>query len=138
MDASLLDTDTLSEVLKARNSATIDAARRYLAEHQRFAFSAITLHEIVRGMLAKRASRQLANFLNLAASSDVLPVEVPVLMRAADLWAVARDAGHPCADADLIIAATALEAGRVLVTGNFAHFSWINGLRLDDWRATAP
>ena len=37
-------------------------------------------------------------------------------------------------DADLIIAATALEHGRTLATGNAAHFSWINGLNLEDWR----
>jgi len=40
----------------------------------------------------------------------------------------------PHGDADLIIAATALETGRVLVTGNTAHYSWIPGLTLDDRR----
>jgi predicted nucleic acid-binding protein len=55
-------------------------------------------------------------------------------MRAADLWADGRNSGHPRDDADLIIAATALEAGRVLVTGNTQHFAWIPGLRLADWR----
>ena len=33
-----------------------------------------------------------------------------------------------------IIAATALEHKRVLVTGNTAHFSWVPGLRVEDWR----
>ena len=41
---------------------------------------------------------------------------------------------YPNADADLIIAATAMEHGRVLVTGNTPHFAWISGLRLEDWR----
>jgi hypothetical protein len=41
---------------------------------------------------------------------------------------------HPHADADVLIAATALEHGRVLVTGNTAHFSWIPGLAIEDWR----
>jgi len=27
-----------------------------------------------------------------------------------------------------------LEHSRVLITGNTLHFSWIPGLRLDDWR----
>jgi predicted nucleic acid-binding protein len=44
-----------------------------------------------------------------------------ILMRAADLWAEGKHGGHPSDDADLIIAATALETGRVLVTGNTAH-----------------
>jgi len=38
-----------------------------------------------------------------------LPVTDPILDRAADLWAVANRAGRPGADADLLIAATALE-----------------------------
>ena len=48
--------------------------------------------------------------------------------RAGDLWAFARQHGHPHGDADLIIAATALESQRVLVTGNSDHFAWIPGL----------
>jgi len=45
-----------------------------------------------------------------------------------------RRGGHPGRDADLIIAATALEHGRVLVTGNTLHFSWVRGLKLSNWR----
>lgn len=41
--------------------------------------------------------------------------------------------GRPQKDADLFIAATALEHDHVLVTGNIADFSWITGLRLEDW-----
>ena len=43
--------------------------------------------------------------------------------------------GHPQTDADLIIAATALEHSRVLVTGNTTHFAWIPSLTLENWRA---
>jgi predicted nucleic acid-binding protein len=34
----------------------------------------------------------------------------------------------------LIIAATALEHGRALITGNTAHFQWVPGLQIDNWR----
>jgi tRNA(fMet)-specific endonuclease VapC len=50
------------------------------------------------------------------------------------LWVLARSAGVQANDADLIIAATALEAGLVLATGNTPHFEWIPGLRIEDWR----
>jgi tRNA(fMet)-specific endonuclease VapC len=138
MDEALLDTDMLSEVLKRKDQQVLTTARDYLVEHQRFAFSAITVYEIIRGMRANRAVRQLAGFLRTVGTSDVLPVSVPVLMRAADLWAEARNGGHPRDDADLIIAATALESRRVLVTGNTQHFAWIPGLRLADWRSATP
>lgn len=135
MDPALLDTDILSEVLKRRNSLALERADEYLASHDRFTFSAITAYEVIRGMKATRASRQLAQFTKLLATSDVLPISLPVLMRAADLWAEGHLGGHPHNDADLIIAATALEARRILVTGNTSHYAWIKGLQLADWRS---
>ena len=97
-------------MLKQKDQLVLATVRQYLAEHQRLAFSAITVYEIVRGMQANRATRQLAGFLKTVDTSDVLPVSISVLMRAADLWADARNSGHARDDADLIIAATALRA----------------------------
>jgi tRNA(fMet)-specific endonuclease VapC len=134
MDPSLLDTDILSEVLKRKDSRVLANARRYLGQHARLAFSAITAYEIVRGLKARRATRQLAGFLQTLGTSNIYAVNLPVLLRAADLWAEARRGGYPQSDADLIIAATALEHGLTLVTGNTAHFSWISSLKLADWR----
>lgn len=134
MEESLLDTDILSEVLKAKDPRVLDRATQYLAQHARFTFSAFTFYEIVRGFRANQAVRQLANFMKLAQDCDVVPISTPVLERAARLWAEAYVGGHPRDDADLIIAATALETHRVLVTGNTGHFSWIPHLQIEDWR----
>lgn len=134
MDEALLDTDILSEVLKRKDRRILAKAGQYLAEHRRFAFSSITAYEIVRGMRATRAMRQLSEFLKIVGTSDVFPVNMAVLMRAAELWAEAHRSGQPHDDADLIIAATALETGRILVTGNTDHFAWISGLTLENWR----
>jgi predicted nucleic acid-binding protein len=85
-------------------------------------------------MRANQATRQLGEFLKTVESSDVFPANMSILMRAADLWAEAQRSGRPQTDADLIIAATALEHRRVLVTGNTDHFAWIPGLTLENWR----
>ena len=138
MDEAILDSDILSEVLKGKNSHVAAKARTYLAQHGRLAFSAITYYEILRGIQANRATRLMQSFQQTTAGADLLPISVPVLERAAQLWVSANAGGHPRGDADLIIAATALEAQRVLVTGNTAHFSWITGLRLADWRSAKP
>ncbi len=132
MDETLLDSDILSEILKAKNQHVLDAANRYLTQHSRLAFSAITFYEVFRGFRATGAIRGLERFLKLVDNSDVLPISVAVLMRAADLWADALHGGHPRGDADLIIAATALESGRALASGNTAHFVWIPGLLVVD------
>jgi len=138
LDESLLDTDILSEVLKRKDPQVLANARQYLVEHQRFTFSEMTVYEIIRGLKAAHATHQLADFLRTVGTSNVFPISRPVLMRAADLWADGRSGGHPHDDADLIIAATALETQRVLVTGNTSHYAWINGLLLVDWRISQP
>ena len=48
MEPSLLDTDTLSEVMKGRDSHVQQKARQYLATHGRFRVSILTRYEIFR------------------------------------------------------------------------------------------
>jgi tRNA(fMet)-specific endonuclease VapC len=98
------------------------------------AFSAITRYEVCRGYKARSATTQLARFQTFCENSLILPVTDSIFDRAADLWANAYQTGRPRADTDLIIAATAVETRRVLVTGNAAHFSWIPNLVIEDWR----
>ena len=134
MDAALLDTDILNEVLKQKNVQVLQHASAYLGQHGQFAVSSITRYEVVRGLKEKQATKQLTRFTTFCQHSLILPTSDAILDRAADLWVAARRGGHPGRDADLIIAATALEHGRVLVTGNTPHFSWVSGLRLANWR----
>lgn len=135
MDPVLLDTDILSEVLKRHDPNVTRRASRYLHAHGKFAFSAFTWFEITRGYREKGASSLLVRFEAFCGHSIVVPLTQPIFDRAATLWAVGRSGGRPLGDADLLIAATALEEGRVLVTGNTQHFSWIPGMRLEDWRS---
>jgi tRNA(fMet)-specific endonuclease VapC len=134
MPPVLLDTDILSELLKLRNPSVRQKALAYTAQHGQLAFSAITRYEVCRGYKAQKATTQLARFQTFCGNSLILPVTDAVFDRAADLWAMAYQTGRPRADTDLIIAATAIENGRVLVTGNGAHFSWIPTLVIEDWR----
>ena len=134
MDSAILDTDMLNEVLKQKNAKVLLHASGYLRQHGQFALSSMTRYELVRGLKEKNATRQLALFATFCQQSLILPVTDSILDRAADLWVTARRGGYPGRDADLIIAATALEHGRVLATGNTVHFVWIPGLRVADWR----
>ncbi len=134
MDAALLDTDILNEVLKQKNDVVVRRASSYLKEHGQFAIGALSRYEVIRGLRDANATAQLSRFAKFCQNTLVLPVTDAVLDRAAELWVHARQGGHPRSDADLIIAATALEHDRVLVTGNTAHFVWIPGLALVNWR----
>jgi len=134
MDAAILDSDILSELLKRRDAVVLSNASAYLGVHSRFAYSAFVRLEVRRGLLEKNAVIQLARFDVFCTHSLIFPVTDVILDRASVLWVDARRGGLTCGDADLIIASTALENSLVLVTGNNAHFSWIQGLRLVDWR----
>ena len=135
MDPSLLDTDMLSEVLKLKSRKVVRRAAVYLREYGQFAVSSFTRYEALRGLKERGADKQLARFSAFCAHSLVLPVTDSILDRASDLWVTARRRGLSARDADLIIAATSLEHGRSLVTGNYEHFSWIAGLKLENWRS---
>jgi predicted nucleic acid-binding protein len=135
MEATLLDTDILSEFLKQRNSAVNQRAAGYLQEHGQFTFSAFTRFEVRRGFLERQATQQLERFEEFCRHPLVLPVEDAIFDEACSLWATARQGGHPCGDADLLIAATAKVHKLTLTTGNLQHFDWIPDLMLEDWRS---
>ena len=137
MDEILLDTDILSELLKQRDANVVARAADYLAQHGQFTISSITRYEVLRGLKEKNATAQLARFHRFCGNSLVLPVTDAILDRCADLWVEGRRKGLDPADADLVIAATALQHNRTLVTGNTSHFQWISGLTLANWRELA-
>jgi tRNA(fMet)-specific endonuclease VapC len=134
MTPALIDTDILSELIKLRNAVVMLHAIDYTQQIGPLAFSAITRYEIIRSFKQQNATTQLARFGVFCGNSIILPLDEPIFERASDLWAFARTNGHSANDADLLIAATALEHQRVLVTGNTRHFAWVPGLTTIDWR----
>ena len=74
-------------------------------------------------MKAKSAARQLAQFATFWQHTTILPLTDAVFDQGADLWVATHQSGRPQKDADLLIAATALVNGLILVTGNTADFS---------------
>lgn len=133
MEPALLDTDTLSEIMRGRNPAVLEKARACLSRHGRLCFSLITRYEILRGLKAKAASAQIDMFERQCARSDVLVLTDEIVVRAADLYALLRRSGRLISNADLLIGATAAVHGRTLVTNNVAHFDRIPNLPVDSW-----
>ncbi len=134
MELALLDTDILSEVLRQRNEIVQRNALQYQREHGALAFSAMTRYEIIRGFHRKNAPVQAARFESFCRHCDIVPLTDAVFDRAAELWARAYRHGQARNDADLLIAATAIESRRDIVTGNTLHLAWIDELSTQDWR----
>ena len=135
MEPSLLDTDTPSEVMKGVDQHVQANARRYLTTFGHFTFSLITRYEILRGLKARRATRQLARFAQRCQHSVVLPLTDAIIVQAAYLYALLHQAGQLISDADILIAATALKHNLVMVTENVNHFRRIPGLSIESWRS---
>ncbi len=131
----LLDTSTLSEVMKHRDPHVQQRARHYLRAHRRFTFSILTRYEILRGLKAKHAGRQIENFDRQCAISEILPLTDSIVLRATDIYASLHERGKLIGDADTLIAATALVHGLGLVTENADHFARIPELEVESWRA---
>lgn len=132
---ALLDTDTLSEVIKGRDLVTQRNAQAYLGVHRRLQFSIITRYEILRGLKAKDAFAQVEAFEEQCRGSSVLPLNDAIVVKGADIFAMLRTRGEPISDADILIAATALVHNLVLVTNNLRHFRRISDLRVETWRS---
>lgn len=128
----LIDTDILSAVMRRNPSAT-ERAHSYLEANRQFTFSVITRYEVLRGLLAKGATKQLAAFDKLCATNQVLPLTDSIIVQAATVYADLHRRGELISDADILIAATAITHGLAVATNNEAHFRRIRDLEVVNW-----
>jgi len=134
MQRVLLDTSTLSELMKGIDISVLRQAERYLANHGQFTFSSLTRYEILRGLEAKRAKRQIERFNERCRASDILPLTDEIIVLASRIYGDLHRTGRLISDADILIAATAQYHGLMLVTENRKHFERIPGLQILSWR----
>ena len=126
----LLDTDTCIEILRGNREVI---ARR--AEIQDLvATTWMTAAELHYG--AARSKQSRANRAVVAEFLETLPVlglDAPASERFGSLKAKLEKSGNRLADADLLIASTALASGAILVTGNIRHYDRIPQLQTENW-----
>jgi len=126
----LLDTDVCIHLLRG-NRNIIKKRQNY---SDQVAISFMTVAELYYGV-GKSANPQ-KNKTGL--EQFILTVKVinsnrKIASRFGQLKAMLENKGIPLADADLLIAATALETSTLLVTGNIKHYQRIENLTLDNW-----
>lgn len=138
MELALLDTDILSEVMKAKSPIVLARATAYKAAFNQFTLSAISVMEIVEGLQKAKREKALEEFLEGLKPSRVLVFDQACAEMAGRIYGDLERIGQPVGRADPMIAATALQHNLVLVTGNIDHYERIQKLgyplKLDNWR----
>jgi len=88
---------------------------------------------VLRGLLTKGATKQLATFDQLCAASRVLSLTDAIIVQGASIYADLYRRGELISDADILIAATAMVNGLAVVTNNEDHFRRIRDLQIENW-----
>jgi tRNA(fMet)-specific endonuclease VapC len=129
--AYLFDTDAISEAFKRKPAP---AYLRWLSAvpREEQLTSAVVIGELYEGaFLSDDQERHLENLESrVLPAVTVLPYDASVARTFGELQAALAASGTKLADADAIIAATALAHDLALVTGNIRHFARVPGLRL--------
>lgn len=134
MTRYLLDTNVCIEILRGRNTAL--KARLEAIGMEALALSSIVLAELHYGArLANDPDAELARVKAAFAGWPRLPFDDAAAERYGQLRAGLKQAGNLIGANDLLIAASALADGLVLVTHNTREFSRVPGLVLKDWQA---
>lgn len=132
----LLDTNIAIYVIKRRPPAVVDIFNRYAGQ---IAVSSITVAELCYGVeksaYPARNEKTLQDFLSRLI---VLPYTEKAAVHFGNIRALLSKSGQLIGENDLHIAAHARSESLVLVTNNLREFSRVEGLRLENWIATAP
>ena len=130
---TILDTNICVRFLRGEESVV----RRLLDadENDDLRIPAMVEGELFYGV--EKSERRDENREKVKALLAFLPVchaDDETMEKFGELKAKAEAAGRRVDDADVIIAATAMRHGALLVTGNTRHFSRFDVLEIEDWR----
>ncbi len=130
----LLDTGPLGMITNRPGNPECQAIQQWFqTRSDQVLLPEISDYELRRELIRANKLRGLRNLDQLKITIPYLPLTTPILLKAAQLWAKARNDGYPTApqdalDGDVILAAQALileEQGHttIVVTTNVGHLS---------------
>jgi tRNA(fMet)-specific endonuclease VapC len=128
----LLDTNIVTYVLK--RNATVDKKLRDVRTlGQEVFISCITFYEIKRGLLAVNATRQLSEFNRFCRNYKVLLLDdIETIEKACEIHADLKNKGTLIQEPDILIAATAITCGLILVSNDFDMLR-VPEISLENW-----
>jgi tRNA(fMet)-specific endonuclease VapC len=129
----LLDTTFLIDA--ERGTTGLD---ELIGDDDDVAIAAITIAELIVGVdlaSARQRPRRRSYVDDIVSSIPILPYDAAVALHHAKLLVAVRRSGRPRGAHDLVIAATAAAAGRILVTADRRAFDELPGVTTIDHRS---
>jgi tRNA(fMet)-specific endonuclease VapC len=128
----LLDTNIVSLSLK-NNLKVKENLKQLESQKELLCISCITYFEIKRGLFAVKATKQLERFNEFCQDYKIILLDdLAILEKAAEIHANLRLRGLPIQTEDILIAATAIVKGLILVS-NDSDLLRVEGLSLENW-----
>lgn len=128
----LLDTNIVSAIVNNDRRIRQKLWEVDVQEEDLF-ISCITYYEVKRGLLAVNATRKLTTFNEFCRDITILFLDdLEILERASTIHADLTRRGRPIQDADILIAATAITRGLILVS-NDSDMLRVPGVTVENW-----
>ena len=131
--AFLFDTDAISELFRPRPAVAYVKWIMKVAREEQFT-SAVVIGELYKGAYRSQdRERHLTNIeKRVLPAVTVLPYDIDIAKVFGKIRAYLEESGTILPDADIQIAATAIDHDLELITGNLRHFSRISDLRFNN------
>ena len=129
----LLDTCVISDFIKGEPGTQ---TRLKQTSPDDVAVSVITVMELRYGLLnnPQRAKKIEPTITSLLNSVSILEFKEEDAEQAAQVRSILKKQGQPIGAYDVLIAATALRHGLIMVTANQREFDRVAGLQTENWR----
>ena len=128
----LLDTNIVSFAIK-NNLVIKERLEELRSQEELISISCITYFEVKRGLFAVKAIKQLERFDNFCKDYQIIFLDdLAIVEKAAEIHANLRLRGLPIQTEDILIAATAIIKGFILVS-NDSDLLRIEELSLENW-----
>ncbi|MBN3961567.1 type II toxin-antitoxin system VapC family toxin [Nostoc sp. NMS8] len=131
----LLDTNILTAILKKNQKVNSKLEElRFLGED--VFISCITYFESKRGLLYANATRQISDLNKFCGIYRILFLDdLEIIEKSCEIHAELKRKGRKIQEADVLIAATAITRGLILVS-NDSDLLRVEGLSLENWLST--
>ena len=132
MNRCTLDTNIITAFLK-NDERVVKAVSDYLEFFDKLNINIISYYEILRGLKDLGNQEKLKRFEDFIQENELVLIRKETAEKAAEIYAYLKKDGNLIEDADILMAAIAIDEDLILITNNTGHFNRIKGLKIDNW-----